>query len=228
MLNFALFAAIIGCSDSEEKIDDSQDTGNYMPYCSDVETPLALDEVSQLGISGEDFMNNLATNYTTTVRFSDDTETCLSGSVSPDTATFRFVESTAVYPEAPPGTAVPAIAVECSNYIAVDGYYSLLSEDGVLDEEVWVTFTISEESLLDSTESINAEFTVEVETFSGSIEVTSEEEISSLNIQGKVGSDFSGSVTMLTTGGDGDIAWASIETLAEWTGEMAPDCDGFE
>ena len=123
---------------------------------------------------------------------------------------------------------MPAIAVECSNYIAVDGYYSLLSDDGALDEEVWVTFTISEESLLESPESINAEFTVEVEAFNGSIEVTSEEEISSLNIQGKVGSDFSGSVTILTTGGDGDIAWANIETLAEWTGEMAPDCDDFE
>ena len=199
-----------------------------MPYCSDSETPLALDEVSALGISGADFMSNLATNYTTTVQFNDGAETCLSGAVSPDTDTFRFVESTAVYPEAPPGTAVPAIAVDCPNYIAVDGTYSLSSEGGELNEEVSVIFTISEEQILDSTESFSAKFYVEVEAFDGTLEATSEDEIESLSIQGEVGNTFSGSVNMLTTGTSGEMVLASIETLAEWTGETAEDCEGVE
>ena len=118
---------------------NNDDNASYMPYCEDTETPITIDEVTAMGISGQDLMDNLALNYTTTVSFADGTVACLSGAISPDTTTFRFVESVPVYPEAPAGAAVPSIAVECSNYIAVDGTYSIASEGGALDEEAAAT-----------------------------------------------------------------------------------------
>ena len=47
-------------------------------------------------------------------------------------------------------------------------------------------------------------------------------------MQGEVWTIFQGSLTMMTTETNGDFAIATNDTLAEWTGEMAADCDDFE
>ena len=227
MFNFALFVTLFACSNTEDQNDDLDNTG-YMPYCEEVESPLELEEESPLGISGQDFMNSLALNYTTEVEFTAGSQSCLSGSLSPDTSTFRYVESTPVYPEAPEGEAVPAIAVDCPNYIAFEGTYTIVSEGGELDEELLTTFTISEYDLVSTEEPLSAKFFAEVESFNGSIEAVSEDEINKLIIQGEVGATFSGQVIMQTTSSDGDIVLAYNETLAEWTYGEITECDGFE
>ena len=232
MRTLCLFLVLTACGEkqtepeSEEQNDNNQSTESYMPYCEEVETFLTQDELSPLGISIDDFMDNVALNYTKTIIWEDGVEMCLSGSIGPDMSTIRFVESTEVYPEAPAGVDVPAIAVYCPDYLAVDGYINLLTPDGMLDEEYFVSFVISEETLWDDEAPINATYSFEVEEFTGHF--TPEGAFDSITVSGEVGTVFTGRLNMMTSGTDGEIAWAGNETLAEWGEDAASDCPEFE
>ena len=153
---YTLFLSLIGCTQDNE--------GSVMPYCEELETSVEADEVTPLGISISDITNEFALNYTSEIVWSDGTSSCLNSAISPDLESARYVESTAVYPEAKMGAAVPAIAVECYNYIAVDALLSFSSDDGLLEEELTVTITFDE--LQSATGDLSgAQFYVEVDGF---------------------------------------------------------------
>ena len=206
--------------------DPSPKGDNVMPYCEDVETVLAQDEVSPIGISMDDFLDNVALNYTKSIVWEDGTEGCLSGAINADMSTIRFVESTAVYPEAPSGSAAPSISVECPDHIAFEGYLALMTPDGLLDEELYVTFVISEDTLLDEGAPINATYSAEIDGFDGSF--TPAGDFDSMTVSGEVGSVYSGEISVMTTEADGNTALAMREVLAEWGKEADSECDGFE
>ena len=228
---FIILFSLAACGQKQNNGDpqdtgDSQDTENYMPYCENVETALTQDEVSPIGISMDDFLNGIALNYTKTLVWEDGTESCLSGAIEPDTSTIRFVESTEVYPEAPPGVAVPMIAVDCPDYVAFDGYLDLVTPDGTLDEELYVTFVISEDTLLDESAPINATYSTEIDGFNGSFEPDGD--FDAITVSGEVGSVYSGEISTMTTESDGNVVLAMLEVLAEWGGDPDPECPGFE
>ena len=150
----------------------------------------------------------------------------ISGTIEPDLSTIRFVESTPVYPEAPSGVAVPSIAVECPDYITFDGYLDLVTPDGILDEELYISFVISEDTLLDENAPINATYTTEIESFNGSFSPAGQ--FDGITLSGEVGSIYSGEISVLTTESDGNITLAMIEVLAEWGGDPDPECPSFE
>ena len=210
----------------KQKNDPSNDSDNYMPYCEDVETVLTQGEVSPIGISMDDFLDNVALNYTKNIAWEDGTEDCLSGAISPELSTIRFVESTEVYPEAPPGVAVPSIAVVCPDYIAFEGYLDLVTPDGKLNEELYVTFVISEDALLDDSAPINAIYSAELEGFDGSFAPGGD--FDSITVSGEVGSVYSGEISVIVTERDGNIALATREVLAEWGEDADSECTGFE
>ena len=222
---FIVLFSLAACGQNHNN-DPSQDSDNYMPYCEDVETVLAQDELSPIGISMDDFLNNVALNYTKSIVWEDGTEDCLSGAIGPEMSTIRFVESTAVYPEAPPGVAVPLIAVECPDHIAFEGYLDLVTPDGKLNEELYVTFVISEDALLDDGGPINATYSAELEGFDGSFAPS--DDYDSITVSGEVGSVYSGEISVIFTETNGNTALATREVLAEWGGEADSECNGFE
>lgn len=225
MRKYIIFLSLVAC-DKKQLDGDSQDTESYMPYCKNIETMLTQDEVSPIGISMDDFLSNVALNYTKALLWDDGTESCLSGTIEPDLSTIRFVESTPVYPEAPSGVAVPSIAVECPDYITFDGYLDLVTPDGILDEELYISFVISEDTLLDENSPINATYTTEIESFNGSFSPAGQ--FDGITLSGEVGSIYSGEISVLTTESDGNITLAMIEVLAEWGGDPDPECPSFE
>lgn len=224
---FIVLFSLAAC-DQRRGGDPSPKGDNVMPYCEDVETVLAQDELSPLGISMNDFLDSIALNYTKSIVWEDGSEDCLSGAINPDMSTIRFVESTAVYPEAASGsgTAAPSISVECPDHIAFEGYLALGTPDGLLDEELYVTFVIGEDTLLDDGAPINATYSAEVDGFDGSFAPAGD--FDSMTVSGEVGSVYSGEISVIHTEIHGNTALATREVLAEWGGEADTECDGFE
>lgn len=104
-----------------------------LPYCEDVATALAMDEVSPLGFSGADVLAFAAGTKDETLVYArrgvDDTPLTLElGSV--DGA--RFVQSTAVYPDE--GGVQADIGVVCDDRVEVDVAVELITADGAFDE----------------------------------------------------------------------------------------------
>jgi len=224
---FSLFLSLLACDKSQSNNTDENES--YMPYCAETETALERDEMSPIGVSMDMVLDQLAMNYSKNLVWADGEESCLSGAVSPDESTIRFVESTEVYPEAPPDAMVPAIAVDCPDYIAMDGLVSIMTHDGLLDEELQVTFTVSEEDVLDTADMVNAKYSIDIDAFNGTYAPSADDEISSITISGEVGGVFSGSISMVTTNeSDSGIVMANIVDIASWSEAADPECPGFE
>jgi len=142
----AVLVALAACTGggSGEETAHTADTGwkdgnDYMPYCDQVPTDVALDEVTELGFAAQTLVDFAASPAPATFTWSDDTSTELSVSVTfADTA--RFVDEVAVYPEPPNGTAVPSIGVVCEDHVAIDADLVIQTADGRLDETLSLTF----------------------------------------------------------------------------------------
>lgn len=205
-------------------VDDNED---YSPYCEEVLSSLSSDEISPLGISMDQVLENLSSNYETPLVWQDGTEDCLSTSVTPDIDTIVYVESTEVYPEPPPGVAVNDIGIYCPDYISIQATLLLQTPNGELDEELDVELFVSETEIMDTEAFQTAYFWVEFDSFEGSLISANADETSEYSLSGGLGTEFIGSLNMTTSGSDGDSVWQSSDVLAQW-GESEHECAGSE
>ena len=129
---------------------------------------------------------------------------CLHYSLQLDPNSGRDVEST--YVPASGIGAVPAIDLECNDYVALDGTLSVSTPDGEISEEIAITMTYNID--VESGEATGS-FYEELPVLSGSFQAENADSSSKYFISGSIVSgQFSGSLIMQTSGEDGDIAWA--------------------
>ncbi|MEL6343018.1 MAG: hypothetical protein AAFV53_07775, partial [Myxococcota bacterium] len=211
----SLISLLVGCDELW-----GDDIG-YSPYCQDTETLIEdADAVTAIGVSGADLLSMLQESAEGVVRWEEGGDRGVAGTldwgINPDNATLRFVDSEAVYPEPEPGQAIPAIDVECPDYIAVNGEMFLETEDGILDERLALTFTLNEYD----TTWVNFSLALDPAGFSGSfdledyVDVEKYDEVS-LSLNGMANaSGLDARLEAQGTADDGEIAYAELLPVA--------------
>jgi hypothetical protein len=202
-----LLLVLLGCTS------DETNGGNAMPYCEEVEMSLEAAEESPLGISPADLIELLENDYTQAVTWEDGTTACLEATLDIDESSVRFVESSEVYPVPENGGPVPAIAVDCPDFLAVDAVVSLTSSDGKLAETLETVLVLDEYS-----EDLGIRFYNDIEEIEGSLDISSEDEIFGIGISGLITESFSGELSMQTTKAMGEMVLAENHVLASWEG----------
>lgn len=121
------FVALVGCKFG---------TADEGAYCEDTATVLAMDEVSELGFSGNDVLDNLEGERSTVMRYLESgTDTGLTMDVRYDGGEVRFVESVAVYPDHDGIGNTMEAAIDCQDRLEIDVAVTFASGDGVFDED---------------------------------------------------------------------------------------------
>jgi hypothetical protein len=212
-----VFLALLAC-------DDPNDTGDSAwPYCEDAETIITPDETTPLGVTGADLVDSLPQSAEAGIAWSGGDSGTLSWGFSADAATLRFVESTEVYPEPEPGQMVPDIAVDCPDYVAIDGVLNLQSDDGQLNEAIALTITLDEYSLDDMSAGFFAE--LDQDTLGGTLDLSDYLDESAYDavrvfLSGEiVGGTLSGELSAQGEGTSGDMAFAENIIIATINGE---------
>ena len=137
---------------------------------------------------------------------------CLQYSLQLNPDSGRDVESTYVPPEG--NGPVPAIDIQCTDHVAIDGTLSISTPNGEISEEIAITMTYNVD--VDSGEATGS-FYDELPGLSGTFQPSNADASSKYFISGSIASgQFSGSLIMQTSGEDGDMAWAENEFLADW------------
>lgn len=129
----ALVPLAIACDkDGEDNTDDTVDSA--MPYCEDTASPMAPDDMSSFGLSGQQLLDSIPAQLVGASAFADGAEAGLTVRIVVDAASMRSVASEAVYPET--GGPVPDIAVICPARMELDAQVELITEDGRLAETI--------------------------------------------------------------------------------------------
>ncbi len=128
------------------------------PYCEDTPTVLALDEVSELGFSGQDMLDLAEGTFTEDLRYQLDpplADTIVAVDVAYDAGEVRFIHSEAVYPETNGPT--NDIGVVCWDRMEVDVDVSLYTDDTLFAED-WdgVTLEAASESQVELYRSLDS------------------------------------------------------------------------
>lgn len=212
---FTLFLSLIACS--EKSIEEA----SGMPYCEEVETPLAIDEVSALGISMSEFTDALPEVYTV---ITVDSEECLSASVAIDADSVRYVQATVVTPES--DGPVPSIHVECPDYLAVDASLSIANDDASISEQHAITLELSEQQLSEDGPMI-ASYRDDIDA-PDSLSIEGLED-ATFSINGEIGAEtFSGAIDALTVEESGELALAMKEDVLRWSLSLEDECNAAE
>ena len=198
---------------------DSQDTNDdCWPYCEETSTSIAPDDETALGVAGSAVTDPLPEDAAATLSWASSGDVGLEWGVAFGVETLRFVEAEAVYPTCEGGD-VPSIAVECPDYLAVEGSLTLLAEDGSLDAALPLTFSLDEFSVDSGVVSFSA--AVEESDLGAAFTLadhvdTSGYDAVSLHLYGEVAADGGLSMTLNAqgTGNDGNVAWADIVEIA--------------
>ncbi len=132
---FFLLVSLTGCSTS---------TRVSRPRCEVTERAITPDEETALGVSGRHLTDSIPEATEGVLTWSAGASSSLSAVFTPDGTTLRYLDSETVVPD---GDIVLSIAVFCSDSLAIDGDLTLRSDDGLLDETISVTFTLSEDDL---------------------------------------------------------------------------------
>lgn len=215
----ALFLALIAC----EEVKDTDIDNSVWPYCEDAESLINLDEETPIGITGSDLVDSLPQSTTVGIGWSGGSSDVLTWGFSADSDSLRFVSSEAVYPEPEPGQDVPSIAVDCPDYVAVDGIINLQSDDGQLNEAIALTIALNEYDLDD----MAANFSIELDpdALGGTLSLSDYLDISAYDsvrifLYGEIiGGVLTGELSAQGEGTDGDMAFAENVTLATIDGE---------
>ncbi|HCH62653.1 MAG: hypothetical protein CL927_12520 [Deltaproteobacteria bacterium] len=143
----ALFALAIvpfavACGDDPGEAPVDGDSSSAMPYCEDVERALTVDEVTDFGVSGAEFLDQVPAASVGLASFEGMGESTLEVGIVVDSSSLRYVESTPKTPDT--GGPVPLIAVHCSDRIEVDAEVTLVSDDGQLAESLNITLSLSD------------------------------------------------------------------------------------
>ncbi|MFT4977171.1 MAG: hypothetical protein ACI8S6_003076 [Myxococcota bacterium] len=219
MRHFLFLLALVAC----DEVTVTDEPNDAWPYCEDVEFTITVADETALGITGGDLIDAASLSAEGSASWSGGGSSGLLMGFSLDEASLRFVESTEVYPEPEPGQDVPSIAVECPDYVAVDGILSLHTEDGQLDEAITITLAIDEHSVADLRAGFFAE--LDAEALGGTLVV--EDYLSDrdydavrLFLSGELaGGSFSGALDAQGSGSTGDAVFAENIPIATFDSE---------
>ncbi len=132
-------AVACGKDDGEDNTDENVDG---MPYCEDVASEMAPEDVSAFGLSGQAFLDSIPVEMVGAVDFADVGAVGLSVEFIVDASSLRSIASEAVYPET--DGPVPDIAVICPARVEADAQIRVFSEDGRLAEQLEVVLSSSD------------------------------------------------------------------------------------
>jgi hypothetical protein len=200
---------------------DTKSNDSSFPSCDEVESPVSADEETLLGFTPQEVANELPISSTTGLEWEDGSTDCLHYSIQLDADTARNVD--VEYAELDTNGPIATIAIECNDYVAIDGLLLMSTPDGEINEEQALTMIYT---LDEGTGEIFSSFTIITNTLSGTLDLSNVDESAEFLINGGVSNgQFSGSLTMQTSGTDGEIAWAENTYLAQWGNVDAPaDC----
>ena len=182
------------------------------PSCDEEETSVAANEETLLGFTPQEAADQMPLSNTVGLEWEDGTIDCLHYSLQLDPDSGRNVDS--IYVEPQGLGAVPAIDIQCTDYVAIDGTLSIGTPNGEINEEITITmvYQMDEES-----GEANGGFDEEVAALSGSFQPSDADSSSRYFIRGSiVHGQLNGSLTMQTTGENGEMAWAENSFLADW------------
>ena len=112
------------------------------PTCEGTAVPVALDEVTAIGVVPADLIKRIPTHQDADFVYANaDTTTIALDFTVGDEAT--FTDQTAVYPE---GTTID-IGIICDDFVAINVDFTFATADGVFDEAVSTQATVTEGTL---------------------------------------------------------------------------------
>jgi hypothetical protein len=196
-----------------------------MPYCDETSQSIERDDDAGIGIPASDLLDALPYAEDLALTWGDEAEDSLTWSFEADESTLALVLSEAVYPEA--SGPVPAIAVECHDYLSVAGVLTLYSSDGRLDEARDVTLEVyGGGSVSEGPLAVVSEI-MEVTDLQGPLEVEdylepSDYDALSLILAGEIYFaeemlSFSGRLQGRAETTNGDFAMMELIDIASWT-----------
>jgi hypothetical protein len=217
LLTIPAWILLVGCFDGDKNaLEDG-------PYCEDTPTVVALEELTELGLSGADLLLLAEGEHAEVLTWAETgTTTPVAVTVAFTEGEVRFVDSEAVYPEGDEPTT--AIGVECEDYVEVDVSLAITTEDGALDEAYELALrsydgaTVSASVSFDHAEMIGSyELTLmdpsEYDSVEHGLDVAFDE------------AGSSGELIVMAEGCDDDCSgdecacWASMDTVASWPAE---------
>jgi hypothetical protein len=221
-LVLALPVLALACVEDDDAGKDEDDETNTTdedcwPYCDETSSSIAPTDDTALGVAGSAVIDPLPPTAEGDIVWASDAESALTWGVTVGAETLRFVEAEAVYPTCEGDT--PSIAVECPDYIAVEGTLALSSADGMLDAALPLTFSLDEYSVSEGAVSFSAAVE-EADLGSGfslsdHVDLSAYDEVS-MSIYGSVSAsgELNATLSAQGTGDDGNVAWAELIDLA--------------
>ena len=189
-----------------------------VPGCLEESSPVNFDEPTSLGFTPQEASEQMPLSNTVGLQWEDGTMDCLHYSLQLDPTSGRNIDSSP--DEVDPDGAVATIFIECNDYVAIDGMLSIGTADGQINEEISITLVYEMDS--ESGESTSS-FQVEVDSLNGSFQPENSDPSSEYQFYGSiVDGQLQGSLTMQTSGSDGNEVWAENSFLAEWGQVDAP------
>lgn len=208
----------LACGDKD---DDTGGNEYWSPHCDVTETALAFDEVSPLGFSAAELATGIGSALSADLSWSAGGSTPLSlGLAWASDAVFVDLEEAPV----PDGvTDVPAIGVICDDYLEVGATLSLDSDDGLLAESLSIDLqALQVDAATFSADVVEGDFSDPAifDPFDVKDATSQGPRLSGSFFAGG-GSD--GVIGWFSEGSDGEVAWASIDTVASWSSDDEPD-----
>jgi len=216
------FSAIFACG--EEKEDCCQeDTGGNMggeeasASCVDTEVAIGADEATPAGATGTAMMAAIPASQAGSVTWNEGGESAGNVAFVVDVGSLKFVDSE---PAPSEGGAEPAIEAWCEDSLQVDAVLSFDSGDGALVETIPVRLVRYESA---TGEEIGFFAELDPTALNGSLDATAYaaegyEELRMFVDGSIVGGMVSLTVSVQSSGSDGEVAWAANGEIAVFTG----------
>lgn len=203
--------ALVGCP---------QPANDEGAYCKDTATVLTMDEVSELGFSGADVLDNVEGLHDSTLTWTLDGDTTeLIMDVLYDGGEARFIVSEAVYPD--DGGMENDMEIICDDRVEIDVAVTLSTDDLVLDESWTVALRA-----LDATAASFLLYDLDPTDFTGTYDFMAfdpaewDEVVTSIsagvNADGAFGTMDETASKVEDIDGPDSAATASLKNIAEW------------
>lgn len=206
-LSLLALPTLAACSDKGDEA--------WSPHCDSTESPLALDEESLLGFSGQDVLDAVGGDHSLVFSYDRGGSTPLSLDLDTSGATATSVH---LFEAEPPDgvTEYATIGVVCEDYLAVEVGVDFATEDGAFDEPFATVLRAWEAT--SATFSHEWEDVAEVQgSFDFSTLASGDADASSASLYGTLTDQgSSGELTYQEEGEDEDTAWASNVPVGSW------------
>jgi len=200
---------------------DKTTEANNFPSCDEVETAVPSDSTTSLGFTPAEVAMSMPLSSTVGLEWADGTVDCLHYSLQLDQDSARDVAST---PAEFQGTGpVPTIAVECNDYVAIDGTLMMSTPGGEISQEIDITMIYQQDL---GSDEVTAGFGMQSIVLEGTYDPSNGQDdveyLISVDLNDGL---FTGALYMQTTDmmEGGDLAMVMNEMFVEWGTVDAPE-----